>query len=61
MTKRTKPIPDLHAAYRAMAADHEREAEALEWAEAMIADGNAQEDIGEPVVNSSCHHGSKSS
>ena len=30
--------PDLEAAYEQMAADEEREAEALEWAEAMISD-----------------------
>jgi hypothetical protein len=29
---------DLEAAYREMAADEEREREALEWAEATIAD-----------------------
>jgi predicted CopG family antitoxin len=29
---------DLAAAYQAMAADEEREAEALEWAEALIGD-----------------------
>lgn len=29
---------DLEEAYRAMAADEEREAEALEWAEALIGD-----------------------
>jgi predicted CopG family antitoxin len=31
--------PDLDAAYRAMAMDETREAEALEWAEATIGDG----------------------
>lgn len=30
--------PDLDAAYEQMATDEEREAEALEWAEAMIGD-----------------------
>ena len=30
--------PDLEAAYRSMAADESREAEALEWAEATIGD-----------------------
>jgi len=38
--------PDLEAAYREMAQDEESEAEALEWAEAMIGDvseGDADE------------------
>jgi predicted CopG family antitoxin len=30
--------PELEAAYRAMAADEEREREALEWSEALIGD-----------------------
>ncbi len=30
---------DLEAGYRAMAADTERESEALEWSEALIGDG----------------------
>ena len=30
--------PDLEASYRQMAADEEREAEALEWAEATVGD-----------------------
>ena len=32
------PFQDLEAGYRAMAADEQREAEALEWAEATIGD-----------------------
>lgn len=32
--------PDLDAAYAEMARDEAREAEALEWAEALIGDGN---------------------
>ncbi len=35
---------DLDAAYREMAADEEREAEALEWAEALIGDVANEED-----------------
>jgi prevent-host-death family protein len=37
---RTEPVPseDLEAGYRAMAEDEEREAEALEWAEALVED-----------------------
>jgi predicted CopG family antitoxin len=31
-------FPDLEAAYQQMAEDEEREAEALEWAEAMVGD-----------------------
>jgi len=31
-------LPDLEAAYRQMAEDEEREAEALEWAEATVGD-----------------------
>ena len=31
---------DLAAAYRAMAADAQREHDALEWAEALVADGD---------------------
>lgn len=31
---------DLEAGYRAMAADEEHEAEALEWSEALIGDAN---------------------
>ena len=33
-------LPDLEAAYREMAQDAEREAEALEWAESMIGDAS---------------------
>ncbi|PKO23240.1 MAG: addiction module antitoxin [Chloroflexi bacterium HGW-Chloroflexi-1] len=33
-------FPDLEAAYRRMAADEKREAEALEWAEATVGDVN---------------------
>ncbi len=36
--------PDLEAAYREMAQDEEREAEALEWAEAMIGDVDLGDD-----------------
>ena len=35
------PWPDLEAAYREMAADEAREAEAREWAEALVADIDA--------------------
>jgi len=62
MKKRTYSIPDINAAYRAMATDHEREADAREWSEAMIADGSAQEDMGDSDdINPSFRHDSKSS
>ncbi len=35
------PWPDLEAGYREMAADEAREAEAQEWAEALVADIDA--------------------
>ncbi len=35
------PWPDLEAGYREMAADEAREAEAREWAEALVADIDA--------------------
>ena len=47
MEKRTLPTPDTHAAYRSMANDQKREAEALEWIEAVIADGSAQKNMDE--------------
>jgi len=40
-------LPDLDAAYEAMAADEAREAEALAWAEALVGDGDADADAGE--------------
>lgn len=36
--------------YRAMSADHDREAEALEWAEAVIADGIPNDTEGQHAV-----------
>ena len=39
-----RPCLDLDAAYAEMASDEEREAEALEWAEAMIEDVNIDPD-----------------
>ena len=37
-------VPDLNDAYAAMAADEAREAEALAWSDALIADANEEAD-----------------
>lgn len=42
--RRLAPDSDLESAYRAMAADTEREADALDWSNALIGDGTGDAD-----------------